>query len=258
MESAFDGPLVFDESHAFAIATAARGERGQKEASKQGEAGLRLQRAVPLARVAYVPATGATHVNNLAYAERLGLWGEDTAFSTRADFVQAMEAGGGAAMEVISRDLKLYTARSLSYEGVEVDIYDSFAGAYHVIHQNLQGALEALNITSDKGTLNRHAKSAALSAFESSKQRFFNHMLTAMKCPSLIRAIEADMERGDAVIVQLVSTGEALLERRLAHIPSSEWSDLSVDITPREYVLDYLMNSFPMQLFEVYTDEDGN
>ena len=34
-------------------------------------------------------------------------------------------------------------------------------------------------------------------------------MLTAMKCPSLIKAIEADIARGDAVIVQLVSTGEA-------------------------------------------------
>ena len=269
----FDGPLMFDESHALANATSAKGDRGVKNASKQGQAGLRLQRALPLARVAYVSATGATHVSNLAYAERLGLWGEDTAFNDRAGFVQAMEAGGVAAMEVISRDLKamgLYTARSLSYDGVEVDIlehrlnedqiaiYDSFAEAYHVIHQNLQVALEALNITTDNGTLNKNAKAAALSAFESSKQRFFNHMLTAMKCPSLIKSIEADLERGDAVIVQLVSTGEALLERRLASIPSSEWSDLSVDITPREYVLDYLAHSFPTQLFEIYTDEDGN
>ncbi len=269
----FDGPLMFDESHALANATSSKGERGVKNASKQGQAGLRLQRALPMARVAYVSATGATQVSNLAYAERLGLWGEDTAFKTRAGFVQAMDAGGVAAMEVISRDLKamgLYTARSLSYDGVEVDIlehklsvdqiaiYDSFAEAYHIIHQNLQAALEALNISSEEGTLNKNAKAAALSAFESSKQRFFNHMLTAMKCPSLIKATEADIARGDAVIVQLVSTGEALLERRLAEIPTSEWQDLNVDITPREYVLDYLLNSFPTQLYEVYTDEDGN
>ena len=269
----FDGPLMFDESHALANATSSKGDRGIKTASKQGQAGLRLQRALPMARVCYVSATGATHVSNLAYAERLGLWGEDTAFKTRAGFVQAMDAGGVAAMEVISRDLKamgLYTARSLSYDGVEVDIlehpltpeqieiYDSFAEAYHIIHNNLQAALEALNISSEDGTLNKNAKAAALSAFESSKQRFFSHMLTAMKCPSLIKAIEADIERGDAVIVQLVSTGEALLERRLSTIPTSEWQDLNVDITPREYVLDYLANSFPTQLFEVYTDEDGN
>ena len=243
---------MFDESHALANATSSKGERGVKTASKQGQAGLRLQRALPMARVCYISATGATDVGNLAYTERLGLWGEDTAFTTRACFVQAMEAGGVAAMEVISRDLKamgLYTARSLSYDGVEVDllehaltpaqtdIYDSFAEAYHIIHNNLHAALEALNICGEDSTLNKNAKAAALSAFESSKQRFFNHMLTAMKCPSLIKAIEADIERGDSVIVQLVSTGEALLERRLADIPSSEWQDLSVDITPREYVL---------------------
>ena len=31
-----------------------------------------------------------------------------------------------------------------------------------------------------------------------------------------------------------------------------------VDITPREYVLDYLQHSFPTQLFEPFTDEAGN
>ncbi|MGD9617552.1 MAG: strawberry notch C-terminal domain-containing protein [Alphaproteobacteria bacterium] len=58
--------------------------------------------------------------------------------------------------------------------------------------------------------------------------------------------------------MQIVSTNEALLERRLAEIPSSEWGDLSIDITPREYALDYLKHSFPTQLFDLYTDEEGN
>ena len=58
--------------------------------------------------------------------------------------------------------------------------------------------------------------------------------------------------------MQIVSTNEALLDRRLAEIPASEWSDLSYDITPREYCLDYLKNSFPTQLFELYSDEEGN
>jgi protein strawberry notch len=71
--------------------------------------------------VLYVSATGATTVQNLAYAARLGLWGTgDFPFATRADFVAAMEKGGVAAMEVLARDLKalgLYAARSLSFEG---------------------------------------------------------------------------------------------------------------------------------------------
>ena len=79
-----------------------------------------------------------------------------------------------------------------------------------------------------------------------------------MKCPSIIKAIEADLEAGHSAVIQVVSTSEALMERRLAEIPASEWADLHVDVTPREYVMDYLMHSFPTQLFEPYTDEDGN
>jgi P-loop containing NTP hydrolase pore-1 len=124
----FDGAIVFDESHAMANAAGGKSERGDQTPSQQGRAGLRLQHALPNARIVYVSATGATMVHNLAYAQRLGLWGgEDFPFATRAEFVQAIEAGGVAAMEVLARDLKslgLYAARSLSYEGVEYELVE--------------------------------------------------------------------------------------------------------------------------------------
>jgi predicted RNA methylase len=272
--SDFDGVIVFDESHAMANAAGGKSERGDQAPSQQGRAGLRLQHALPNARVVYVSATGATTVHNLAYAQRLGLWGgEDFPFATRAEFVQAIEAGGVAAMEVLARDLKslgLYAARSLSYEGVEYElvehaltpeqirIYDAYAGAFQVIHNNLDAAMQAANVTGEHGTLNAQAKSAARSAFESAKQRFFSHLITSMKTPTLIGAIELDLDAGRAAIIQIVSTGEALMERRLAEIPTEEWGDVQVDITPREYVLDYLAHSFPTQLFEPFTDSEGN
>jgi hypothetical protein len=249
----FDGVILFDESHAMANAARSKGERGDTEASQQGRAGLRLQHKLPNARVVYVSATGATTVHNLAYAQRLGLWGgEDFPFATRAEFVQAIEAGGVAAMEVLARDLRslgLYTARSLSYDGVEYEmlvhalspeqrsIYDAYADAFAIIHNNLTAAMEAANITGDSGTLNRQAKSAARSAFESAKQRFFGHLLTSMKTPTLIAAIDGDLAAGHAAVIQIVSTGEALMERRLSDIPTDEWNNIRVDITPREYVL---------------------
>lgn len=122
--------------------------------------------------------------------------------------------------------------------------------------------MQAANITGspDSGgaTLNRQAKSAARSAFESAKQRFFGHLLTSMKTPTLIRSIERDLDDGHAAVVQIVSTGEALMERRLAEVPTEEWNDIRVDITPREYVLDYLAHSFPVQLYEPFTDGEGN
>jgi hypothetical protein len=270
----FDGVIVFDEAHAMANAAGEKSVRGGKKPSLQGQAGLRLQNAVPAARVVYVSATGATRVANLAYASRLGLWqAGDFPFASRSDFIAAMESGGIAAMEMVCRDLKalgLYAARNLSFSGVEydilehglteaqVEIYDRYADAFQIIHQNLAAALEATNITGPEGTYNRNAKAAALSAFESAKQRFFNHLLIGMKGPTLVRAIEQDLADGHAAVVQIVSTNEAVLDRRLAEIPAGERNDLTIDITPREYILDYLINSFPTQLHTVVADEDGN
>ena len=155
---AFSGVIVFDEAHAMANAAGSKGPRGDAGPSQQGRAGLRLQNALPDARVLYVSATGATTVPGLAYARRLGLWASgETPFEERAAFVAAMEAGGVAAMEVVARDLKalgLYQARALSYDGVDVDIlehplsdeqrriYDAYAGAFKIIHANIQEALE--------------------------------------------------------------------------------------------------------------------
>ena len=270
----FDGVIVFDELHAMQNAAGGKGERGDQAASQQGRAGLRLQHALPNARVLYVSATGATTVHNLAYAQRLGLWGgKDFPFTNRAEFVEAIETGGVAAMEVLARDLKalgLYAARSLSYEGVQYElvehkltdeqirIYDAYAGAFQIIHNNLDAAMRAANVTGATATLNAQAKSAARSAFENAKQRFFNHLIMAMKTPSLIASVDRDLNAGHAAVIQIVSTGEALTERRLAEIPTEEWGDIQIDITPREYVLDYLAHSFPTQLYAPFTDSEGN
>ena len=271
---AFDGMVVFDEAHAMANAAGSKSERGEVKPSQQGRAGLRLQNALPDARIAYVSATGATTLPGLAYAGRLGIWAAgETPFEKRTDFVSAMEAGGVAAMEVVARDLKalgLYQARALAYDGIEVDIlehpltteqrriYDAYADAFKVIHANIEEALKATGIVQGEDTLNRNAKAAALSAFEGTKQRFFGHLLTGMKCPSMIRSIEADLEAGRSAVVQLVSTGEALMERRIADVPVSEWDDLNIDLTPRDAILSYLMHAFPVQLQEPFTDDGGN
>jgi len=144
----FEGAIAFDECHAMGNAMAQEGKLGMVAASQQGIVGLRLQNALPQARVIYVSATGATKVSNLSYANRLGLWQTgDFPFTSREDFVESIEGGGIAAMEVVARDLKalgLYLARSLSFDGVEYEmleieltptqerIYDSYAAnCYH-------------------------------------------------------------------------------------------------------------------------------
>jgi hypothetical protein len=144
----FNGVIVFDEAHAMANAAGGEGSRGKIKGSEQGVAGVRLQNLLPRARVLYASATGASDVNNLAYATRLGLWGPETAFANREEFVTNIRAGGIAAMELVARDLKalgLYTARALSFAGVEyeilehcltpdqISVYDAYADGWAIL-----------------------------------------------------------------------------------------------------------------------------
>ena len=97
-------------------AAGGKGERGDQAASQQGRAGVRLQHALPNARVVDVSATGATTVHNLAHAECLGLWGgEDFPFATRSEFVESIEAGDVAAMEVLARDCRIRLIRPIEH-----------------------------------------------------------------------------------------------------------------------------------------------
>ncbi|MDG3444579.1 strawberry notch family protein [Nitrospirillum amazonense] len=272
----YDGVIIFDEAHAMQNAAGVQDDEGDQvqAPSQQGRVGLQLQHSLPNARIVYVSATGGTSVAKFSYAQRLGLWGgDDFPFATRDNFIAAIEAGGVAAMEVVARDLKaigLYAARSLSFDGVEYEIlthdltpeqirvYDAYAGAFTIIHNNLESVLKAAGVISQEGvTRNRQALAAARSAFESTKMRFFSHLLTGMTVPTLIRSMQQDLGEGRAPVVQIVSTGEALLERRLAEIPTDQWNDLQVDVTPREYVLGYLMSAFPTQLYEEHSLSDG-
>ena len=219
----------------------------------QGLAGVRLQNLCPRARVLYVSATGATDPANLCYAIRLGLWGPGTSFADRDAFMAGIASGGIAAMEIVARDLKalgLYTARALSFSDVEYDplehkltaeqiaVYNAYADGWAVIHANLDHVLAATNIVDpmDGASLNPQAKGSALSRFESAKQRFFGQVLVAMKMPTLIKAIEAELAAGHHVVVQLVTTAQAMLDRRLAHLGADERAHLDIELSPREYM----------------------
>jgi hypothetical protein len=216
--------------------------------------------------VLYVSATGATEISNLAYAERLGLWGRGTPFASRDAFVSELEKGGIATMELIARDMKqlgLYTARNLSYDGVEYqrlehkldanqrEIYDALAEAWQVVLRNINAALKATGADKDA-----KAKSAAMSAFWGGHQRFFNQVITSMQMPSVIKAVEADIAAGRQAVLQLTNTNEASQERAAAKAQSAEEIE-DLDITPRDQIIQLVENSFPTQQYEKYVDDDG-
>jgi len=270
----FDGVIAFDEAHEMGGVAGGEGALGAKEGSQQGICGVLLQNYLPKARVLYASATGASDINNLAYAVRLGLWGPETAFADREQFISSIRKGGIAAMELVARDLKatgLYVARALSFAGVEYDIlqheltpaqieiYDTYAEAWSIIHQNMEKALELTAVVDglENATLNSGAKAAARSRFESTKQRFFGQVLLSMKLPTVIAAAQHHLENGQSVVMQLVTTAESILDRRLGALSPDERGDLEIDLSPREYVIDYLERAFPTRQMRVFTDDTG-
>ena len=264
----FDGIIVFDEAHKMGNATSTKGTRGIKKASQTGLAGIALQEALPSARVVYSSATGATEVENLRYAERLGLWGEGTPFIKGDDFVSKVKAGGLAAMELIARDMKamgVYLSRNISYDDVQYDkithnltaqqtkIYDELASSWQIVLQNINKALEATNQDKDG-----HARGRALGAFWSSQQRFFNQILTSMQVPSVISDIEQQLADGKSCVIQLVSTNESAQNQEFERLKAEDLDLDEFDLTPKQVLMSLIENSFPVQQFEEYRDDKGN
>ncbi|MHB1394986.1 MAG: strawberry notch-like NTP hydrolase domain-containing protein, partial [Clostridia bacterium] len=257
----FDGVLVFDESHMM-------GNLLGRTPSEMAKYGVELQNKLPNARIVYASATGATEVENFAYATRLKLWGRGTAFDNLSDFVSKIQAGGLAAMELIARDLKamgLYIARNVSFKGVgystlehnltpiQTEIYDTMAEGWQVVLQNIN---EYLKVTgADK---NAKAKRYIMQNFWSTQQRFFNQILTSMQMPAVIEDMKRKLGDGESCVLQIVNTNAAAEEREAARIAEDEDLDLDdMDITPKAALIGMIDICFPTQLYEDYTDDNG-
>lgn len=264
----FDGVIAFDEAHNMGNLFGKKGKLGKSAGSEKARAGVELQRRLPNARIVYVSATGATEVDNLAYAERLGLWGQGTAFQDAKDFISKIGSSGLAAMELVVRDLKamgVYVARSISYNGVNYDtvehtlnpmqteIYNTMSKAWQKTMQNVQSALETTG-----GKNNSIARQRAMGNYYSAMQRFYNQVLTSMSMPSVIADMKKELAAGNSCVLQVVNTNEAQQNKQLAAVKAEGGSLDDLDLTPRESLIGYLRNSFPVQMFEEYTDEDGN
>ena len=103
----------------------------------------------------------------------------------------------------------------------------------------MEAALELTGVVDelDKSTLNSGAKAAARSRFESTKQRFFGQVLLAMKLPTVIAAVEQHIADGTSVVLQLVTTAESILTRRLNELSPEERADPELELSPLEAVL---------------------
>jgi hypothetical protein len=80
-----------------------------------------MQRKMPKARVVYCSATGVTELSNLAYCERLGLWGKGLPFVSFEKFHGTVSKRGVFFLEMLAMELKrggTYVSRGLSFAQV--------------------------------------------------------------------------------------------------------------------------------------------
>ena len=257
----FDGVIAFDEAHNMKNAIEIKGRRGNQKPSQQAVAGMALARAFPNARIVYASATGATDIINMAYLDRLNLWGPDTAFASKEAFVSAISDGGLAAMEIVARDMKAkgkyirrqLSSRDLTYEQIEhkmdfnqTDIYNKVADMWRETFM----ALESVNRTNE-------TPGNQLQAFWGKHQDFFNRILTSIAMPTLIPYIQAQKDAGNAVVLQITSTNQATLDRKMADRKEGETLE-DVELSSKEILENFLREKFPVQAYQTVADENGN
>uniref|UniRef100_A0A8C6L537 Protein strawberry notch homolog 2 n=1 Tax=Nothobranchius furzeri TaxID=105023 RepID=A0A8C6L537_NOTFU len=201
----FDGVIIFDECHKAKNATS----------TKMGKAVLDLQSKLPLARVVYASATGASEPKNMIYMSRLGIWGEGTPFRAFDDFLHAIEKRGVGAMEIVAMDMKvsgMYIARQLSFSGVsfrveEIGLDSDFKEVYNKAARLWAEALQVFMHAADE--LGLVSRKSLWGQFWSSHQRFFKYLCIAAKVRSLVELAQKELEAGKCIVIGLQSTGES-------------------------------------------------
>lgn len=259
--------ILFDESHLMGNAVAVKGARGLVQPSARALAGIKLQEMLPDAAVTYLSATAATEVHNLGYAAtRLGLCGKNVeGFPDLATFINEIEGAGMLGMELVARDMKalgVYNARSLSYEGTEFELLQHTLTDEQVALYNeacyfwrmcYDWAKEGFVVTMANG----QGKAEAMGQFWGAAQRFYNQILIAIQTPTAIEDMLKHLRAGDAVVVQLVNTNEAATKRAVGEALQNEQSLDDIDLTPKDALINFIKNCFPIIQYEEYEDEEG-
>lgn len=263
-----DTLIVFDEAHKAKNAVVAEGGGMRKgKASAAGQSVSLIQSQLKKARVLYASATGFTDPTNIGYAQRLGLWGDGTAFPTFGSFNAAISKGGVGAMEMVSRDMKAqgkYVARFLSYAGVEFsetihvltpaqqEIFEAAGKAWRSVFKDIRAAMGVTGASSS------FAERNAESQFWSANLRFYRAVLTAMKVPTLFREMDEALAAERSVIISVLGTGAAATDRALSGMLNDEEGSLDdLDVSPADILKQFVEKSFPIYQYEVVVDENG-
>ena len=240
------GCILFDESHKakHLYPTNDSEDAGNGDGSVQPKKGKRgggggkstqvakacqtIQSSCPDARVIYCSATGASSLANMAYMNRLGLWGPGTAFTGFEDFEQKISKGGTGAMELVALDMKrrgTYIARQLSFKSATYDtkiidltsdqkkMYDAAAQFWSEMHGCFTTALNMLHVGKgfDRYKGMKHPSARVMTHYWGCHQRFFRSLCMAVKVPEVVREIKKALANNKCCVIGLQTTGEARL-----------------------------------------------
>eukprot|EP00731_Ephydatia_muelleri_P029060 Em0020g704a len=241
--SDFNGCLVFDECHKAKHFV----PDNENRSTKIAQAVITIQRLLPKARVVYCSATGVSDVKNLAYMERLGLWGEGTAYKTFQNFLDTITQRGLGAAEMLAMEMKsagVYVSRGLSFRQAEfsslkvvlskeqIQTYDTAAHVWSELKKSLGVALSKVAAPSSR----------TWATFWGAHQRFFKQLCMSMKVPAIVAEAKKALESGMCVVIGLQTTGESSLDNELVQKDGDIHGFVSLT---KEILLRFINEHFP-------------
>lgn len=241
-----NGVIVLDDCHKANWMSMSNTERFIKICS----AVLKLQQLLPLARIVYATASGASEPRNMVYMTRLGLWGVGTPYGEFLDFVNAMEKRGSGVMELVAVDMKLrgiYVSRHLSLHNVTYRIeevamsrefrkfYNYSADLWNKINEQLTKAFRRIRIE-------LRVQERITRQFWAAHQRYFKNLCIAAKLKHIVRmAIEAKL-KGQSVIVGVQATNES---HKLQYLEQEQANPLGYLSTAKAIIQSFIERYFP-------------
>lgn len=263
---------------------------GEDPGSLQGHAGWRLQKELPSAKVLYTSATAFSNTRAYAYAERLGLWwSQHSSFEGRNSFIKKLNQGGIAALEITMRELVregIFNSRRLDMHDVEQkplivettqaqkDQQNTWHAAWTIVHAHME---KAIHWGHDESIIKQGSQEQAATQrqeperdytdeeFEQidsslaqiprtrlaqTRQELHEHLVMNFKSDALIESMERDIREGRAPVVQIASTHESSLQRKLQRhyeIEGAGWPlGKDFDTSPKENILALVKEAFPI------------
>ncbi|XP_023173345.2 protein strawberry notch isoform X2 [Drosophila hydei] len=242
----FDGVIVLDECHKAKNLSLMNAGKS----TKTGTTVLELQQLLPMARVVYASATGASEPRNMAYMVRLGLWGPGTSYSEFFKFVNTVEKRGIGAMEIVAMDMKLrgsYIARQLSFKDVSFRIEEvPMSRDFHKLYNHSAELWAEINEKFLKACrlmcIENRVQKIITCQFWSAHQRFFKNLCIASKVNHVVKMVRDAARQGKAVVIGLQSTGES---RTLEHLELYQGELTNFVSTSKMIIQSFVEKYFP-------------